>query len=448
MQDEEKIEKIDLMRLLTELLRHVRYSWILGVLLAAALAAVGAVHTKRSYSPSYKVHAVFVVQASSSSDAATYTYTNSETAKQLNETFPYIMTSGALSRIVASDLGYDSLPVSVQAEALGEVNLFRITVTGSDPQLCMDALNSLIVNYPEVAKYILGTTKLELVSMSSFPDRPWNVPDTKRAAVKTGMLGLLLYLALILLRSLTSRTVYSKEMLRRYISVPILGSVPRIGSGKRSGKSPIQIAKGAVSGQYREAMESLRLRVESRLEHRKWRAIYITSSIAGEGKTTMACNLAVLMAQHGKRVALVDADLRNPSVSRTLGLKRQKGDPGLNDFLNGTAALEKIVMKSEMTNLVVLPGGKAVDRVGSQFTSGRFRDMIEILKKKADLVIVDTPPCAMMDDAVLAAECLDGGLLVVRKDYAGIDAVIAGSELLSKTGSPLFACALNFTDGQ
>lgn len=447
MYDDTKIEKIDLMRLIDGALRHVKYTWFFAVILVAVFAVLGNLYARKTYSPRYKVYATFVVNASSSSDAVTYSKTNSETTKQLNETFPYILTSGALSKIVAEDLGMDSLPASINAEALGDVNLFRITVTGADPQICLNILNSLIEKYPEVAKYILGTTKLDLISISELPTEPYNTMNTKGNMKKFGCLGLLIYCVCILFRSLTSRTVYSKEMLAKYISVPILGTIPQIGSRNKKRRSPIQIASGAVSGQYREAMETLRLRITSKLEHRKWKSIYVTSSMAGEGKTTMACNLAVLMAQHGSTVVLVDADLRNPSVSRTLGLERKKDAPGMNDFLKGEIALEKILEKSGTPNLLVLPGGKAVDRVSNQFSNGRFEKMIEALRRKADLVIVDTPPCAMMDDAVMAAECLDGGLLVVRKDYASIDAVIAGSELLGKTHSPLFACAMNFADG-
>ncbi len=447
MQNDSNADKIDLIRLVKTALRHVRYSWILCVFLVVVFALAGNFLSRRFYSPTYQVRASFVVNAYTEEDAGTYShnYTNSQIAKQLNETFPYVLTSGALSRIVAADLGYDSLPVSVSAEALGEINIFRITVSGSDPQLCMDALDSIIANYPEVAKYILGTTELELLSKSSLPTKSVNAPNYNGDMKKGAMLGVLVYLMLIVFRAFTSRTVYDKRMLSRYISVPVLASVPRIGSQKKARKSPIMIAQGAVSGQYRESMETLRHRVTSKLEHRHWNSLYVTSSMAGEGKSTMACNLAVLMAQHGNSVVLVDADLRNPSVSRTLGLDREKQAQGMNEFLNGDIALDKILVKTEVENLLVLPGGKAVDRVDDQFSNGRFRNLIESLKKKADYVIVDTPPCAMLDDAVIAAECLDGGLLVVRKDYASIDAVIAGNELLSKTASPLFGCVMNFT---
>ncbi|MCQ2510595.1 MAG: AAA family ATPase [Lachnospiraceae bacterium] len=444
MQNESKVEKIDLMRLLDSSLRHIRYTWVFGLIMTLALAALGNIYSRKTYSPLYKVSASFVVNAASSKDALTYAHTNSETAKQLNETFPYILTSGALSKIVAADLGCEHLPASVHAEALGDVNLFRITATGSDPQACMDVLNSMIENYPEVAKYILGTTTLDLINISQVPTKPFNAPNYMGTMKKFALMGVVLYLAFIVFRSLMSRTVYNKEMLSKYISIPILGSIPQIGSGKKKKRSPIQIAKGAVSGQYREAMETLRVRIISKMEHRKWKTMYVTSSMAGEGKTTMACNLAVLMAQHGDKVLLVDADLRNPSVAKTLGLVREKGAPGTNEFLRGDFPVDKVLLKSEVPNLQVLPGGIAIDRVGDQFSNGRFEKMLSQYKDKVDYIIVDTPPCAMLDDTAMVAEHLEGGLLVVRKDYASIDAVIAGSELLGKTKAPLFACAMNF----
>lgn len=446
MQNESKVEKIDLMRLLDSALRHLRHTWLFGLLMVLVFVAVGNIYSRKTYSPLYRVSAAFVVNAVSSEDALTYAHTNAETTKQLNETFPYILTSGALSKIVAADLGCEHLPASVRAEALGEINLFRITATGSDPQACMDVLNSMIKNYPEVAKYILGTTTLDLINISKLPEKPFNTPNYSGLMKKFGLIGLVIYLAFIVFQSLMSRTVYNKDMLSKYISMPILGSIPQIGSGKKKKRSPIQIAKGAVSGQYREAMETLRVRIISKLENRKWKTMYVTSSMAGEGKTTMACNLAVLIAQHGSTVLLVDADLRNPSVSKTLGLAREKNAPGTNEFLCGDISFDQILLKPEIPNLLVVPGGVPIDRVGDQFSNGRFEKMLSQLKEKVDYVIVDTPPCAMLDDTAMVAEHLDGGLLVVRKDYASIDAVIAGSELLGKTKAPLFACAMNFAD--
>lgn len=443
MQEEQNIQKIDLVQLIYSGLRRIRHTWYLGLLIILACAAIGGIREKLSYTPMYKVHASFVVNATGS-EQVTANYTNKETAKQLNETFPYILTSGALGKIVANDLGYETLPARVSAEALGDVNLFRISVTGTDPNVCMAVLNSIIVNYPEVAKYILGSTTLDLVNMSKIPKNPYNTLDIKHGAFRFGVIGLLIYLATVVINSLFNRTVHSKAMLQKFVSVKVFGSIPRIGSKNKKKHTPIQIASGGVSGLYREALEAIRVRIISKMRQNNWKTMYITSSMASEGKTTITCNLAVLMAQHGHTVLLIDGDLRNPSVSRTLGLEREKGAPGMNEFLNGDAKLDTVLVRSEIPTLLVIPGGEAIERISNQFNNGRFEKLINTFRDKVDIILVDTPPCAMLDDTAMIAEYLEGGFLVVHKDYTSIDAVIAGCELMSKTKAPLFGCALNF----
>lgn len=113
-------------------------------------------------------------------------YSDETTAGQLSKTFPYILTSGALSDIVAESLGVDSIPASISAEAIQDTSIFTINVTASDPQIAYDVLQAVIKYYPQVAEYIIGDTQLTLMDESGIPEKPQN-PQNFTGAVAKGV---------------------------------------------------------------------------------------------------------------------------------------------------------------------------------------------------------------------------------------------------------------------
>ena len=117
--------------------------------------------------------------------------------------------------------------------------------------------------------------------------------------------------------------------MKKYINLPDMGSLPYIKQKKRNKKNrqtSVSLLNERIPGAYREAVQRLEIRVSRDLEDKKCRTIMITSSIPGEGKTTVSSNLAISLAKHGKRVVLVDCDLRNPSVAAFFGMPQR--DPG------------------------------------------------------------------------------------------------------------------------
>jgi capsular exopolysaccharide synthesis family protein len=142
------------------------------------------------------------------------------------------------------------------------------------------------------------------------------------------------------------------------------------------------------------------------------RALLVTSSLGGDGKTTISYNLAISFAQHGQRVLLIDADMRKPSVHTLFGARKT---PGLSEVLTGGIQLDKALFTHEsLSNLFLLPSGTPPPNPADLIGSKRFDTLLEEVKSKYDLVIVDSPPVLMVTDAVILSTKVDGTIIVVR----------------------------------
>jgi capsular exopolysaccharide synthesis family protein len=173
--------------------------------------------------------------------------------------------------------------------------------------------------------------------------------------------------------------------------------------------------------------------------------LMVTSSVAGEGKSTVAANLAISMALKGKKVILVDCDLRNPSVGRIFNAS--EGNPGLVAVLNGKATLDEALVevknKEVASKLWLMPGADKESRLVEILGSEDMRSLIDRLREKADVVILDTPPSAVLVDAMMLVKHVDGIAYVVMRDYARRNIIFDGVQELSTSGAPIMGCILN-----
>ena len=193
-------------------------------------------------------------------------------------------------------------------------------------------------------------------------------------------------------------------------------------------------------------MESIRLvrtRLERQMEGKQ--VLMVTSSISGEGKSTVAANLAVAMARKGKRVVLVDCDLRNPTVRQIFDLKEEY--PGLVSILRGESELEQSLVPVQdhgnPVGLTLLPGGKREPKLVEILASENMQKVIEKLRTMADIVILDTPPSAMLVDAMMLVRHVDAVAYVIMSDYARRRYIFEGVEELTTGGAPIVGCILN-----
>ena len=189
-----------------------------------------------------------------------------------------------------------------------------------------------------------------------------------------------------------------------------------------------------------EAYKTLRTNVYFYLRGEGCKKLCITSDGAGEGKSITALNLSISFAQAGKRVLLLEADMRRPSIGRLL---KQKSAPGLSDMLAGLADEQSAVRKDVFPGLDILFAGEIPPNPSELLQSKEMDALLNKFAEKYDYIIVDTPPLGVVTDASLVASKTDGTLLVVRQGYAKRTAVGKNIKQLEIAGANIIGFVYN-----
>ena len=429
--------------ILDDMWRGFKKFFLLCFLLMAVCGAVMYMREKTNYTPVYQAYSSFVVETKTAY-GYNQSYSDETTAGQLSKTFPYILTSGALSDIVAESLGVDSIPASISAEAIQDTSIFTINVTASDPQIAYDVLQAVIKYYPQVAEYIIGDTQLTLMDESGIPEKPQNPQNFTGAVAKGVAAGAVVSIFFLFVYASTRKTVRREEDLKNYLSIAYLGSVPKSHGKRRKSKKTVLLDGKGNTTVLRESFRTIRTRVTKNAEENGIKSLIVTSAISDEGKTTVAVNLAISLAKKGKKVALLDGDLRHPSVALSMGIRTKKY--GIADVLNKKTDLKSVMLRYGEYELDILPGKEMVKNPTELIGNGYLERLLKVLRKNYDYVIVDTPPCGMLSDASAIARMTDGAVMVVRQDSARIDRILNGVENIADTGVNLIGYVLNGTE--
>lgn len=189
-----------------------------------------------------------------------------------------------------------------------------------------------------------------------------------------------------------------------------------------------------------EAFRTLRTNIQFSSIDKKVQVVCVTSAGPGEGKSTVGSNLAVVMAESGKKTLIIDCDLRKPSIHKIFQLSN---NTGLSDLLAGKVVFEKTVQESGTENLYVLTSGTKPPNPSEILASSKIKKFITALRLMYDFIVIDTPPVLLVTDAQLLAECSDGYLLVLASGEVDKDAAAKAQNLLEKVNAKILGAVLN-----
>ena len=436
-------EKIDLMRIINNMWKGAKRYWLLLVVLIVALGGVFGFRAYRSYSPVYSANATFTITSDTSSLYSSSSYLNSKTASQIVNTFPYILNSGILQKKIAEDLGTESIPGSISTETLGSTNMITIVVNSANPQYAYDILQSVITHYPEVAEPVIGEVSMNLLDMSDVPESASNPPSYKNDVIKGVFVAVALFGVFLLIYAFTRNTLHEEEDFKKMLNIDCICAIPQIVFKRRSKevKNDISIYNKKISQTFLEAIRVLRARIEKDAKKNDLKVFLVTSAAPGEGKSTIAANIAMALAMRESKVVLVDCDLRNPSVREHVSMKEEY--VGLYEYLEKKADLKDILQWNEEYKMYVVPGGQPVANASELLDSPRMRKLLEELKDFAEYIILDTAPVGILTDTAVLAEAADAALFVVKQDYANRSAIVEAIGQLAESKIYIAGCILN-----
>jgi succinoglycan biosynthesis transport protein ExoP len=234
--------------------------------------------------------------------------------------------------------------------------------------------------------------------------------------------------------------VKSPEEIKHYLGLPFLGLVPVL-EGKESAEDAL--LHSDVPAPFAEAFRGIRTNVLFSSAEEGGRSVVVTSTGPGEGKTLVATNLSVALAQAGQRVLLVDADMRKPRVHEVF---HEPKEPGLSNVLVGNAKASETVRPGSVPNLWLLLSGVAPPNPAELLASRRFKEFLATLEEHFDWVIIDSPPVMAVTDAAVIAHVAQGVIFVVRCEHANKHAASTALEQLESAQAKFLGGVLNGVD--
>jgi polysaccharide biosynthesis transport protein len=298
----------------------------------------------------------------------------------------------------------------------------EITAIQSSLALYRAELSSL-----QVSQRITRTGGAQIISMAQVPEEPFE-PQPLRNGVLGIVVGLMLGVGLAFLRETLDDRVRSR---------PTIGLIPVIAAA-RDGEHDLATME-APNSPAAEAYRTLRTAVQFVGLERPLDAIQVTSAKPGEGKTTTAANLAIALAQAGKRVILLDADLRKPRLHKEFGIDNSAG---FTSMLLDSNLSSNAFHKTRVPNLVVVPSGPPPPNPSELLSLEATRQVLSLLRAECDVLVIDSPPVLPVTDPMIISGYVDGVIVVANANDAEVKSLTRMRELLTQATGTRTATAM------
>lgn len=285
----------------------------------------------------------------------------------------------------------------------------------------------------------LRATNVRVVDPAELPRSPIS-PNVQRDLMVSFGGSLVFAIGLAFFFEHVDSRIRTPQELKVHLGIPFLGMVPSVGRTK-AGSNPL--INGGVSPNFVEAMKTIRTNVLFSSAEDGLKSLVVTSAGPGEGKSIIAANLAMALAQAGQRVLLVDGDMRRPRVHEIFEMAQE---PGLSNVLTGNSRLSEALRKSPVHGLWLLPSGHIPPNPAELLGSRRYLDFIASLDDHFDWAIIDTPPVLAVADSTIAGNDASGVVFVVGSDKTSRHAARAAVEQLDAGHAHLLGSVLNRVD--
>ncbi|WP_433029621.1 polysaccharide biosynthesis tyrosine autokinase [Actinomycetospora sp. CA-053990] len=420
-------------------IKVVRERWKLvaaGVLVGLVGALLYATLTPRQYSATVTMY----VSASDVSNATT-AYQGGLLSEQRVTSYVQLLTGGRIADEVSRQLNLGGSPEElsnqISAAALPDSVILTASVLDRDPIRAAMIANAVGDSFTRlVAELEQPQNRSQPPSVSARVVQPAAVPFNPVApqpavGIGTGLLlGLVVGLGVAFFLDSRDKTVKSDDELTALLETPTLTVVPL---EKEDGSRA-----GSLSSVRRVAAESYR-RLRANLQFIPFkvsggRALVVTSTLSGEGKTTTVVQLGIAMGEAGRRVVVVDGDLRKPALAERLNVDQLVG---LTSILTGRAATREVIAHSRHENLWVIPSGPVPPNPSELLGTEKMAALLEELCLSFDYVLVDSPPIGPVVDAAVTANLSDGVLLVARHGYVQQEQLVASRDSISAASGRL-----------
>jgi len=429
-------------------LQLLRNHWKLIATITVLAGVTSGALTARM-TPRYASSVSFYVSAQTNTTDPAMAYQGALLSQQAVQSYADLLTGPRLADSIIRYLGLPMTPsqltAEVSARSIPQTVLLTATVTDTSPRRAREIATAIGIRFVRLVSVLErppgqkhATVRVTVVAPATLPSAPAS-PDPVRNIGIAVLLGLLIGIAFAAVRRSLDTTIKSTEQLATATAGrPVVGTVPFDSAAR---KRPLVAGDGPL-GRRLEAYRKIRTNLQFIDIDVPHKALLFTSSLAGEGKSSAVCNLAIMQAQFGKRVVVVEADLRRPRATGYLGLP---SSVGVTDVLVGRVTAGEAIQTWGNDLFDVLASGPMPPSPSDLLGSQRMSQLIEQLRGQYDLVLVDAPPVLPFADAVATGPACDGVILVVRYGKTRVAQVRQALDALGAIGVPVLGSVLSMT---
>lgn len=392
------------------------------------------------YVPQYTASATMVVGVKGSSNV----YSSLSVASQMASVFGEVLGSSALQNLILEDVG-EEMKVTVSCEQIAETNLLAVRAAADNPRDAYTYLQSALKNYDEVSGQVFSNAYLQVVQEPSVPSTPSNSSWFVQNRPILTLAGMLMMAGTIVLFYLFRFTVKRADLASGQLDGTILGVIPYEKKGtnikNKKKKESLLITSPLVSMNYAEAGRKLGTRLEHELKRKKKQILLVTSISENEGKSTVAANIALAMAERHKKVLLVDGDLRKPAQYKVF--EKKSSDRCFENVLNGTMDWQNAMVKNKKTRLHMMFQFKNITNPSEFMKPEVLAELAEQWRREMDYIIIDVSPTSVSTEAEQWMQIADSTVFVVRQDWSDVRMINDNVDLIWQTCGDFSGFVLN-----
>ena len=431
----------------TEIFRVLKTHWKMLVvigLLGSLAGSVISLTAQRDYVSSAQVFVVTSVGTNAMDLAQGGNYSQQQAKNYSNIVKSELVLQPVITAL-SLDLTTNALARKISTSVPLSTSIISVAVTDTSSERAAQIANSVISSLASRVSSLSPTTgdglnsiRMEVIQTAVPPSIPAS-PNVKVNIAAGIALGILLGGAFVVIRNSLNSTIQTNEQVREITQATMLGWIGR--EDIAEGSTMLNSGNAYSAGQ--EQIRQIRTNVTFLQPEQEHKLLVITSSVPDEGKSSVSTNLAISLASLGKRVCLVDADLRKGTLARILDLE---GSIGLTTVLSGQMELSEALQSWGSDNLTVLLSGAVPPNASELLSSTKMKETIDALHQEFEVVIIDTPPVLPVTDGVILGQLCEGVVLVVGAGRVNLSELKASVEILQVAQTPILGTIFNLVN--
>ncbi len=421
------------------LLELSKKMWLI-VIIAVVFGLLGGVIGKVTSKDVYTSEVAFIVNTLSENEIVE----NSAVTAQINitNTFKYILSGREFKSAVQEKckLSYGLIDSSIKVDTVDSTNAIELKVTTEDAQTSYNIAKAVVDVYADVVEEIYPNASLNVCETPILAEKPEENRSDVIIAVVSAAVGVIAYCAFVLIMFIIKDTIKNSNELSEKLQIPVLGAVQLVANKNKTNKG-LLVADRRTGFSFIETYKAIRTKIENNSAKTGNKVFLVTSACENEGKTTVSANIALSLAENGKSVLLIDADLRKPSISKILSLP--EAGEGFASVIKQDVAITDAIKLIKTFNLYVLADRKPVSNPSELLSMKITEEIINGIRDEFDFIIIDTAPASVVTDASIIAGFADAAIIVVREDFSPYSRIRMSVEDIDSNGAQIVGCIFN-----